>query len=267
MTTPHRSGYAPVNGLDLYYEIHGTGRPLVVLHGAYMSIEAMGALVPRLAASRQVIAVDLQGHGHTADADRPLTYEQMADDVAGLLDHLEVDQADVFGYSMGGGVALQVAVRHPDRVRRLVLASVYTDNDGAYPEMLAAVEHITPEMFDGSPWREQYDRLAPNPGAFPVLVEKLKALDLSFQGWPPETVQFIAAPTLLVIGDADVIRPEHAVEMFRWLGGGVPGDLTPLTNAQLAILPGTTHVTVLERVGLLLAIIPPFLDAPLPSAG
>ena len=151
--------YAEVNGLKMYYEIHGTGSPLLLLHGAFMTIGAMGAFVPLLAAARQIIAVELQGHGHTADVDRPLSYERMA---------------DVFGYSMGGGAALQLAMRHPVLVRKLVVASASTTSDGAYPEVRAGIEQITPELFAGTPWKEEYDRVAPDPNAFPTLVEKMK---------------------------------------------------------------------------------------------
>src|SRR5215216_6589926 len=146
-STASKTGYAPVNGLQMYYEIHGTGRPMVLLHGAYMTIDAFGPLLPALAASRQVIAVELQAHGHTGDIDRPLSYEQMADDTAALLGHLGIESADVFGYSMGGGAALQVAIRHPDRVRKLVVASAGYRYDGGHPEMYAMIETITPELF------------------------------------------------------------------------------------------------------------------------
>jgi pimeloyl-ACP methyl ester carboxylesterase len=264
--TSAQTGYASVNGLKMYYEIHGSGQPLVLLHGAYMTIDsAFGRLLPTLAKTHQVIAVELQGHGHTADIDRPLSYEQMADDTAALMREIGVENADIFGYSMGGGVALQLGIRHPELVRKLVLASVYYNNDGAYPEMLAAIEHITPEVFVGTPWREDYDRTAPNPEDFPRLVAKLTQFDLTFAGWSPKVIQSIKAPTLLIIGDSDVVRPEHAVEMFRLLGGGVAGDLAGLPRSQLAILPGTTHISVMEQTDLLLAIIPPFLDAPMPE--
>src|SRR5215204_13722 len=154
-TTP-QTGYAPVNGLNMYYEIHGTGEPLVLLHGAYMTIDAMGEVVPELGKTRQVIAVELQGHGRTADVDRPLSYEQMADDTAALLRHLGIEQADVFGYSMGGGVALQVAIRHPDLVRKLVVASASYTSDGMQPELFEMIETITPELFAGSPFEAAY---------------------------------------------------------------------------------------------------------------
>ena len=255
--------YASVNGLEMYYEIHGTGEPLVLLHGAYMTIDAMGEVVPSLAKTRRVIAVELQGHGRTADIDRPLSYEQMADDTAALLRHIGIEEADIFGYSMGGGIALQVTIRHPEVVRKLVLASVYYNDDGVYPEVLEVIETITPEAFAGTPWREEYDRIAPNPEHFPTLVAKLKELDLTFVGWPPEDIQAIEAPALVIIGDSDVVRPEHTVEMFRLVGGGVAGDLAGLPSSRLAILPGTTHVGLVERSDLLVSMIGEFLDTPI----
>ena len=262
--------YAKVNRIRRYYEIHGAGRPLVLLHGAYMTIDAMGEVLPRLAESRQVIAVELQAHGRTADVDRPLAYESMADDVAALLRHLEVEEADVFGFSMGGGVALQVAIRHPELVRKLVVASASYTSDSMHPELLEMIPAITPEVFAGSPMEEVYLRTAPNPEDFPTLVAKLKQLDMEPFAWPPEDVRGIAAPTLLIVGDSDAVRLEHAVELFRLLGGGVMGDLAGLPKAQLAVLPGTTHFIppgsgILDRADWLLSMIPPFLDAPMPE--
>lgn len=261
-----QTGYAPVNGLEMYYEIHGAGQPLLLLHGAYNSIDfTFGAVLPTLARSRRVIAVETQGHGRTADIDRPLTYEQMADDAAALLQHLGIARADVFGYSMGAGTALQLAIRHPDLVRKLVLVSVTFNSGGLHPEVLAGISAITPEAFAGTPFEEEYFRLAPNPDDWPVLVDKLKQLDLTVQAWLPADIQGIAAPTLAIIGDSDIVRPEHAVELFRLLGGGVPGDLAGLPNSQLAILPGATHISVILQTDLLLAIISQFLDAPMPE--
>jgi pimeloyl-ACP methyl ester carboxylesterase len=263
-STSAETGYAPVNGLRMYYEIHGAGQPLLVLHGSFMTIGLMGKLIPALAQSRRVIAVEFQGHGHTADIDRPITYEQLADDVVALLRHLGVDTADVYGYSLGGGVALQVAFRHPEVVRKLVVVSATYSTEGAYPEVWAGIEQITPALFDGTPWREAYDRTAPNPKAFPELVAKLKHLDMTPFDWTAEAVRAIAAPTLIVVGDADGTRLEHAVEMFRLRGGGVFGDLAPtLPASQLAILPGTTHVGMLDRADWLAPMVTAFLDAPM----
>jgi pimeloyl-ACP methyl ester carboxylesterase len=264
--TAPQTGYASVNGLNMYYEVHGSGGvPVVLLHGAYMSTGAMQWLLSDLAKSRQVIAVDLQGHGRTADVDRPLQYEQMADDVAALMEHLGISQADIVGYSMGGGVGLQLVIRHSERVRKLVAMSAGYRLDGMYPEVIAGIAEITPEVFYGTPWYdENYAAVAPRPGDFPALVEKLKRLDAEEFDWSQE-IREIAAPTLLVFGDADVVRPEHMAELFRLLGGGVPGDLTGLPRARLAVLPGTTHVTVMNRIDWLLPMITEFLDEPTPE--
>jgi pimeloyl-ACP methyl ester carboxylesterase len=241
MNDDPEGNYAEVNGLEMYYEIHGSGEPLVLLHGAYMTIDTMGEIVPALAETRRVIAVELQGHGRTADIDRPLSYEQMADDVAALLRRLGIENADVVGYSMGGGVALQVVVRHPEVVRKLVVVSASYTSDGMHQELLEMIPALTPEAFAGSPIEEAYLRTAPNPGDFPTLVAKLKQLDMEPFAWPPEDIRGIAAPTLIIVGDSDAIRLEHAVELFRLLGGGVMGDLAGLPKPRLAVLPGTTH--------------------------
>ena len=266
-TAAPQTGYASVNSLEMYYEIHGAGRPLVLLHGAFSAIgTSFGKLLPSLAESRQVIAFELQAHGRTADIDRPLTMEQMADDTAAALRHLGIPQADLFGYSLGGGVALQVAIRHPDVVRKLVLASVTYTKSGVHPGLYEGLERMKPEAMAGSPWHEEYIRIAPRPEDFPRLFAKKTEMDRGFQDLPPERIAALKAPTLLVIGDSDIVRPEHAVEMFRLLGGGVMGDLAGLPNSQLAILPGTTHVTLVDRADLLLPMIRPFLDAPMPAA-
>lgn len=262
-----QSGYAPVNGLQMYYEIHGEGEPLLLLHGAYGAIDMWGPILETLAESRQVIAVEQQAHGHTADIDRPLTYEQMTEDTAALMRHLGIENADVFGYSMGGNIGLLLAMRHPDLVRKLVAASANYRSDGYYPELLALIQDITPEVFAGSPLEESYLRNAPNPGDWPALIDKLKQLDAQEFAWSEEEIQAIAAPTLLVMGDSDAMRPEHMVELFRLLGGGVPGDLVGLPKSQLAIVPGATHVSlVTERADLLLAVSTAFLDAPMQQA-
>jgi pimeloyl-ACP methyl ester carboxylesterase len=263
--TESRTGYAPVNGLQMYYEVHGSGAPLLLLHGAYMTIDGMGPLLEGLARTRQVVALEQQAHGRTADADRPITYEQMADDTAALARHLGIEQADVVGYSMGGGVALQLAIRHPDVVRKLVVASAGYRYDGMPPEALEVFPSISPEMFAGSPIEQEYLRTAPNPDDFPKLVEKLKTLDTTDFAWPEEDIRAIAAPTMIVVGDSDGVRLEHAVELFRLRGGGVMGDLAGLPDSQLAVLPGTTHYVppgsgMLDRSEWLLAMIPPFLE-------
>ena len=266
--TAAQTGYAPVNGLEMYYEIHGSGEPLALLHGAYGTIDLWGPILTALAKKHRVIAVELQGHGHTADIDRPFSYEQMADDVAALMEHLGVARADVVGYSMGGNTGLQLAIRHPERVRKLTAISANYRSDGYYPEVLAGIQEITPEVFAGSPFEAAYLRNAPRPEDFPRQVEKLKAFDGKAFAWPEADLQGIAAPVQVIIGDSDVVRSEHAVEMFRLLGGGVPGDVAGLPKSQLAILPGNTHVTIVfERTDVLLSMIEAFLAAPVPVAG
>jgi pimeloyl-ACP methyl ester carboxylesterase len=264
--------YASVNGLKMYYESHGSGRgaarPLVLLHGAFSRIETdFGMLIPTFAKTRKVIAVEQQAHGHTGDIDRPLTYEQMADDTAELLRQVQIENADFLGYSMGGGIATQIAIRHPELVHKFVFAGGTSYNAaGYYPEMIEGEKTMTADAFAGTPWKAGYDSVAPNPASFPALVAKIKDLDVNWVGWKPEEVQAIKAPALLIIGDADIVRPEHTVEMFRLLGGGVAGDLHPMPSAQLAILPGTTHVTLITRTDWLRSMVTAFLDAPPPHA-
>lgn len=260
--------YVNVNGLKMYYEIHGEGQPLVLLHGAFSAIgTSFGKLLPDLAKTRQVIAFELQGHGHTADIDRPLSYEQMADDTAAALRQLGIKQADFFGYSMGSAVALQVAIRHPEMVRKLVLAAVSYKLDGLHPGLMEGMAAMKPEMMVGSPWHEEYMQIAPRPEDFARLFTKVMQMDQELKDISDEVIAAIKSPVLLIIGDSDIIRPEHAVEMFRLFGGGIMGD-TPAgpPDSQLAILPGTTDVTLVDRADLLLPIIPPFLDAPMPEA-
>jgi pimeloyl-ACP methyl ester carboxylesterase len=264
-TTPLETGYASVNDLEMYYEIYGTGQPLVMLHGGYGSIPSLGELLPRLAETRQIIAVELQGHGRTADVDRPLTYEQMADDVAGLMSEIGVEQADVFGVSMGGAVALQVAIRHPEVVHKLIVVSAAYTSEGFQPGMLDVIPMITAEVFAGSQVEVDYMRLAPHPENFPILVEKVGELTTRPLNWLAEDIQGIESPTFLIFGDADAVTLEHAVEMFRLLGGGGNGDMNGLPNVQLAILPGTTHLGVLNRVDSLDTMINEFLDVPMPE--
>jgi pimeloyl-ACP methyl ester carboxylesterase len=256
-----KGSYAQVNGLEMYYELHGEGQPLVLLHGALSAIgTSFGKLLPNLSKDRQVLAVEMQGHGRTADIDRPLRYEYLADDIAVLLTQLRLDQADLFGWSLGAGVALQVGIRHPQLVRKLVLASVTYNSGGLYPELLAGIDHAKPQDLAGTPFYEEYLSIAPHPQDFPRLFAKQQQLDREIQDWPVEAIRAIKASTLLIIGDADVVRPEHAVELFRLLGGGVAGDLVGLPRAQLAVLPGTTHVTLVDRVEWLVPMVRQFLD-------
>jgi len=267
LSTPVESGYVPVNGLEMYYEIHGSGRPLVLLHGNLSAIgTSFGNVLPRLASTRRIIAVEQQGHGHTADIDRPFSIEQWAQDTIALLRHLGIEQADFFGYSSGGAVALEIALRSPALVRKLVWAGGTSyRRDGLYPELLAAGEAMKPGDLDGSPFQLEYASIAPHPKHWHRLVAKIADLDRTTLGWPRDAIQSARAPILLIIGDSDIVRPEHVVEMFRLLGGGVVGDLAGLPRSQLAVLPGTTHVTLTDRTEWLTSMITEFLNAPIPE--
>jgi pimeloyl-ACP methyl ester carboxylesterase len=261
-------GYAPVNGLRMYYEIHGPDGsehpPLVLLHGALSATTtSFGALLPGLAKDRRVIAVEQQAHGRTADVDRPLRDTQMATDTAALLDHLRVRGADLMGYSMGAGIALQVAHSRPDLVRKLVLISLVTQPAGFQEGVLEAIGLITPDLLEGSPFAEEFARLAPDPAAWPQTVERVKEWDANFVPTPPEVIRGIAAPALLVAGDADIVRPEHTAELYGLLGGGMADARGNLPQSRMCVVPGASHVSVVSRTDVLLPVIPPFLDAPL----
>jgi pimeloyl-ACP methyl ester carboxylesterase len=255
-----RSGYAPVNGLKMYYEIHGVVRgnepPLVLLHGGGSTIgTSFGKVLPALARTRQVIAFEQQGHGRTADiVDRPFTFEQSADDTAGLLRHLGIGKADVCGYSNGGHIALQMAIRHPALVRKLVVESAMFHRDGSDPGFWSSFEHA---KLDEMPMelREAYIGVAPRPDDLRTFFDKSVRRMLNFKGWTPEEIRSITAPTLVLIGDRDIVRPEHAVLMFRLL-----------PSAQLAVLPGTDHMTIVNRSDWLVSMIGAFLDSPMPPA-
>jgi pimeloyl-ACP methyl ester carboxylesterase len=243
--------YATVNGLKMYYEVHGTGRPLVLLHGAF----GWATVYPTLARDRQVIAVELQGHGHTADIDRPLTFEQMADDTATLLRHLKIERADFFGYSMGGNVALALAVRHPSLVGKVAVnGSNYGKIEDAYePEAFKQFKSM-PADFAPPVLKSPYDKVAPDPKKWPVLVSKVKKMGLEFKGFAREDMRSIKAPVLITQGDRDLVRLEHAVEMFR---------LIP--NAKLAVLPGGDHFMIWTNPDKLLSPVAEFLNAPGPA--
>jgi pimeloyl-ACP methyl ester carboxylesterase len=261
--------YADINGLKMFYEIRGTSDPakvpVVLLHGALSATgSSFGALPDLLARTRQVITVEQQGHGRTADIDRPMSVQAMADDTLALLASLGIGQADLFGYSLGAGIALNIITNHPAVVRKAVLASVTYDKSGLHPEMLGGPESGDSADAPGRdlqiPFEQEYRALAPDPDNWPALLAKVQTMEL-----PEITRQAVAAikvPILLIIGDSDIVIPEHAVAMFRLLGGGVLGDLAPMPPAQFAVLPGTSHIGVTSRADMLMAMIPPFLDAP-----
>lgn len=251
--------YAPVNGLQLYYEVHGTPRagqpPLVLLHGGGSTIDTSFAkLLPAFARSRQVIAFDQQGHGRTADVDRPFSFEQSADDTAALLANLGIERADFLGFSNGGTIVLQVAIRHPGLVRKLVVASAMFRRDGLPPGFWEGMARASLQSMPAE-LREAYLKVAPHPEQLQAFHDKSVKRMLEFRDWPPEVIRSIEAPTLVMNGDADVTRPEHAVELFRLL-----------PHAQLAVLPGTDHANIVAHADWRVAMIEAFLDAPPPKA-
>jgi len=264
-TTKVDSGYAPVNGLKMYYEIYGNGKPLVLIHGGVGAIEMFGANLTALAQTHKVIAVDLQAHGRTADIDRPLKCELMADDIAALLKYLKIDKADVMGYSLGGEVALRTAIQHPEAVHKLVVVSATFKREGWYPEILAGMSQMGPaaaEPMKQTPMYQMYAQLAPKPQDWSVLITKVGELLKQDYNWS-EDVKKIKIPMLIVVGDADAVRTSHAVEFFGLLGGGQrdagwDGSGRP-KNCELAILPGLTHYTIFNAPALASTAIP-FLD-------
>ena len=261
----NKGNYAEVNDLEIYYEVHGSGDPLILLHGGVGAIEMFGEVLPLLADGRQVIGVDLQAHGRTADIEgRPLSYEQMADDVAALIEHLQFERADVMGYSLGGGVALQTAIRHPGVVRKLVVVSTTFKRDGWYPEVLAGMEQMGPgaaEPMKATPMYQLYSGIAPRPEDWPVLLTKLGELLRRDYDWS-EDVTAMEVSTMIVVGDADSVRTAHAVELFELLGGGRADggwDRSGMSDARLAILPATTHYEIFFSPTLA-STVTPFLD-------
>ena len=255
--------YANVNGLNMYYEIHGNGgRPLLLLHGNLSTIDVdFGRMIPAFAKTRQVIAIEQQAHGRTADIDRPLRIKNWAHDTVVLLAQLGIGAVDIFGYSSGSAVAFQLALDHPELVHKLVLGSFSYQLQGLHPEVLGGIQGLQPEHLAGTPFEESYARAAPRPEDWPMLIEKIKDMDQDLPEWLADSVQELGKPIMVVIGDSDIVRPEHAVETFRLLGGGVIGDLTGLPSSRLAVLPGTTHITLVHRAEWLVPMIEDFLEA------
>ena len=254
-----KGNYAQVNGLKMYYEVHGsdsTNPPLVLLHGAFGFAEGWGAVLTTLAKNRRVIVVELQGHGHTRDRDQPLSYEQMADDTAELLKKSKIKSADFFGYSMGGTVALGVAVRHPELARKVAIlgSTARSPKDTYEPEFYREYQSLSTD-FAPPELKDPYDKTAPDPVHWPVLVQKVKEMGPAFRGYSNKELKKIKAQVLIMIGDREGVRPEHAVEMYR-----------VIPNAQLAIFPGGDHFMIFQRPDKVLATLVPFLDAPLPNA-
>lgn len=259
------SGYAPIGALKMYYEIHGEGEPLVLLHGGVQASEAFGPNLDALAKSRRVIAVHLQGHGHTKDIDRPLRFESMADDIAALIEYLKLGKPDLLGYSLGGGVALQTAIRHPSSINRLIVVSAAMQRDGSYPEVNAAFDemagHATQiaQNIKGSPLGQLYPEVN-----WENLLRKIAEMESQNFDWSAQVKQ-IKSPTELIFADADSIRPEHIVAFYKALGGGQQDadlDGSKRSTARLGIVPGATHYNILSTT-MVAEMTLPFLSSTL----
>jgi pimeloyl-ACP methyl ester carboxylesterase len=256
------TGYAPVNGLKMYYAIHGKGDPVVLLHGSFMTITNNWTdMIAQLSKGRQVIAVEMQGHGRTADINREFSYEHLADDTAALLDYLKIKQADVLGYSMGGGVAMQVAIRHPDKIRKVVSISAVFRHDGWVKEAVEMFPRMEPGMFKGSPIETEYKRLSPTPDQFATFVKRVIQMDIKPYDFGAGNLKATKAPMLFIHGDADGVRLDHIAEMFRLKGDEIFGDMRPRSASRLAILPNTTHVTLMSKWDVIVPMVNDFLDA------
>jgi pimeloyl-ACP methyl ester carboxylesterase len=256
------AGYAPVNGVKMYYEVHGSGDPVVLLHGAFMTItNNWDGWIGELAKTRKVIAVEMQGHGRTAYIARDITNENLADDVAALLEQLKIPRADLIGYSMGGAVAMQCAISHPDKVRKVVVISSVFRRDGMVKEALDVFPKLTADAFKGSPIEVEYKKLSPTPDDFPKFVKRLLATASSGHDLGADKLKATTAPMFFIHGDADGIRLEHVAEMFRLKGGEIHGDMKPRSASRLAILPNTTHVTLMQRMPVIVPMVNDFLDA------
>jgi pimeloyl-ACP methyl ester carboxylesterase len=265
MSEPSTTGYAPVNDVEVYFEEYGSGgTPLIVVHGGFGLISMHRELIGRLAAHRRVVAVELQGHGHTRDVDRDFSYEAFGDDVAGVISHLDLGQADLLGYSLGAGACLRCAIQHPERVRKLAAVSFACRRDGWFPEVRAGFDQLSSARFDQfkqSPMYEAWLQVAPDPDAFPSVMDKIGEMTRRPYDWSDE-VQGLTTETLLVFGDADSVPITHAAEFFALLGGGLRDagwDGSARSGARLAVLPGSTHYDILHSDHLR-EVVEEFLD-------
>jgi pimeloyl-ACP methyl ester carboxylesterase len=268
-TKPSHDGYLPINGLNLYYEVYGelgtSKPPLLLIPGAFMAADSMKAWTDAFAQVRAVIVFDQQGHGRTPDTSRQMSYEQFADDAAELLRALRVERADVMGYSQGGGVALQLAIRHPSLVSKLVSLSATFRQDGWYPSVLESIGGISAKDFAGTSVETAFKEHTPDAEAFDVYLEKMKALNINDQNISDEEMRSISAKTMVIVGDADGVTPEHALAMFRLRGGGdeeaaATGVLQEAPAARLVVLPAMSHIGISGQSELLVPMVSAFLD-------
>jgi pimeloyl-ACP methyl ester carboxylesterase len=268
-TKPSRSGYLPINRLNLYYEVYGelgtSSPPLLLIPGAFMATDSMQAWTNAFAQGRAVIVFDQQGHGRTPDTSREMSYEQFADDAAALLHALKVERADVMGYSQGGGVALQLAIRHPSLVNKLVSMSATFRQDGWYPSVLKGIEGLGAETFAGTPVEKAFKKHTPDVEAFDTYLEKMKVLNINDQDISDDEMRSISAKTMVIVGDADGVTLEHALAMFKLRGGGdeeaaASGVLEKPPAARLVVLPAMSHIGLSGESELLVPMVSAFLD-------
>lgn len=261
VNTLKASGYAPVNGLKMYYEIHGTGKPIVLVHGSYMTIGMnYGELIPLLAQNHKVIVLEMQGHGRTADINRPFSYDALASDIAGLLRYLKIAHADILGYSLGATVALDFAIKYPAMTDNLIFISSAYKSDGWTEEARAIFQNMKAAFLDKTPLKTEYDKLAPDKGHWHAFVDKMVQFDAAPFDLGADQVKAVRAPVLMIGGDNDGVDLHHVADMYRLLGGGVMGDMKGLPKSRLAIIPGTSHVSLMMQTDKLMPVITAFLD-------
>ena len=257
---PSSSGYAPVNGIKVYYEVYGEGRPVVLLHGAFMTIDLnWGQLIPELSKTRKVIAIELQGHGHTPYSERKLSHATLASDVEGVMDYLKIDSADVAGYSFGGAVAYQFAIQSPKRLRKLVIISSTYKSSGWLPSVNNAFKALKPEFFANTPMHTAYDAVAPDKTKWTKFMEQMIAFAAVPFDFGDSNISKISAPVLIISGDNDGLDKMELIKTYKLLGGGVAADMTPMPSSQLAIVPGQGHVSLMMQTLTILTYLNNFL--------
>lgn len=258
---PADSGYVPVNGIKVYYEVYGEGKPIILLHGAYMTISTnWGRLIPELSKTRKVIAIELQGHGHTPFSDRPLSRTTLASDVEGVMDYLKIDSADVAGYSFGGSVAYQFAIQSPKRLRKLVIISAAYKSSGWMPEVNNAFKNLKPELFTNSPMHTAYDAVAPDKTKWTKFLEQMLASARQPYDMGENNIAKITSPVLLIAGDNDGLDKIELVKTYQLLGGAVVADFGAAPKSQLAIVPSQGHVSLMTQTQTLFGYLDSFLQ-------
>ncbi|MGG7467392.1 alpha/beta fold hydrolase [Chryseobacterium arthrosphaerae] len=257
---PSDSGYAPVNGIKVYYEVYGEGRPVILLHGAFMTIDTnWGELIPELSKNRKVIAVELQGHGHSPYSDRKLSHTALASDVAGVMDHLKVESADVVGYSFGGAIAYQFAIQSPKRLKNLVIISATYKSSGWIPEINSVFKTMKPALFENSPMHTAYNAVAPDKTKWTKFLEQMIASAGTPYDMGDSNIAKITAPVLIIAGDNDGLDKTELAKTYKLLGGGIAADMTPMPKSQLAIVPGQSHVSLMMQTATILGYLNNFL--------